>query len=308
MLARGAVCRLAAEVPKQAAHDLPKLATLVRTARNGFSLPIRTLAHVSQLQTRSYATTKAAKDPAAPVKKAVKAKAAAGKKVTKTTTTKKVAAKKRKPKKAAKKAAPKKPVKKPKKVLTDEEKLKAQITQLRKTALKEPVTRHRLSAFQVYVAENAKGHKGSRPSFTEIVKAFKDITPAEREKFNHLAAERTEANIAEYDAWVKTHTVDEIRLANNARHLLRRKLASKIKGTPAHTKTIEDDRQAKRPISAWNFFFAERQASPDFQGIAVPERAKLISAEWKALSAGEKQRFQDQQEADQQRYTREKSV
>ncbi|KAF3049870.1 hypothetical protein E8E11_010228 [Didymella keratinophila] len=306
MLARGALCRLAAEVPKQATHDLPKLATLIQTARSGFSLPSRTLAHVSQLQTRSYATTKAAKDPAAPVKKAIKAKAAAGKKVTKTTTTKKVAA--RKPKKTAKKATPKKPVKKPKKVLTDEEKLKAQISQLRKTALKEPVTRHRLSAFQVYVAENAKGEKGSTATFTEIVKAFKDITPAEREKFNHLATERNEANIAEYHAWVKTHTVNEIRLANNARKLLRRKLAGKTKGTPAYTKPIEDDRQVKLPTSAWNFFFAERQASPDFQGIAVPERAKLISAEWKALNASEKQRFQDQAEADKQRFTREKSV
>lgn len=175
MLARGALCRLAAEVPKQATHDLPKLATLVQTARSGFSLPIRTLAHVSQLQARSYATSQAAKDPAAPVKKAVKAKAAAGKKVTKTTTTKKAAAK---PKKAKKKAV--KPAKKPKKALTDTEKLNAQISQLRKTALKEPVSRHRLSAFHVYVSENARGEKG-RASFTEITKSFKEITPAERE-------------------------------------------------------------------------------------------------------------------------------
>jgi hypothetical protein len=172
MLARGALCRLAAEVPKRATHDLPKLATLVQTARTDFSLPM------SQLQTRSYATTNAAKDPAALVKKAVKAKAAAGKKVTKTTTTKKVAAT---PKKAKKKAAaPKKPVKKPKKVLTDEEKLKAQISQLRKTALKEPVSRHRLSAFHVYVSEKSKGEKGSA-SFTDITKTFKEISPAERE-------------------------------------------------------------------------------------------------------------------------------
>jgi hypothetical protein len=106
---------------------------------------------------------------------------------------------------------------------------------------------------------------------------------------NHLAAELNEARIAEYDAWVKSHTVEEIRLANNARNLLRRKLAGKIKGTPAYTNSIPDDRHVKHPTSAWNFFFAERQASPDFQGIGVPERAKLISAEWKALSASEKQ-------------------
>jgi hypothetical protein len=177
MLARGALCRLAAEVPKQAAHELPKLATLVQTAHTGFSLPIRTLAHASQLQTRSYATTKAAKDPAAPVKKAVKAKAAAGKKVTKTATKKKVPAKK--PAKA-KKAAPKKPVKKPKKVLTDEEKLKAVISQLRKIALKQPVSSHKLSAFNVYIADKTKDGKGQE-TLSKISKSFRDISPAERE-------------------------------------------------------------------------------------------------------------------------------
>ncbi|KAF3043226.1 hypothetical protein E8E12_009383 [Didymella heteroderae] len=302
MLARGAFCRLAAEVPKQATHDLPKLATLVQTARSGFSLPTRSLAHVLQLQTRSYATAKAANDPAAPVKRAVKAKAAAGKKVTKTTTAKKVAAKK--PKKAKKKAAPKKPAKKRKKVLTDEEKLKAQISQLRKVALKEPVSRAKVSAFNVYIAENTKSTKG-HTALSEFSKSFKDISPAEREKWNQLAAERNEARLAEYNAWVKSHTPEEIRLANNARKLLKRKLAGKNKGGIARTQLIEDDRQPKRPTSSWTIFFAERQSSSDFQGISIPERSKLIAAEWKSLSASEKQRFEDQGAADRQRYARE---
>lgn len=36
-------------------------------------------------------------------------------------------------------------------------------------------------------------------------------------------------------------------------------------------------------------FSISRQASGDFQNIAVQERAKLISQEWKALSEEEKQ-------------------
>ena len=95
MLARGALCRLAAEVPKQATHDLPKLATLVQTARSSYALPVRTLSHAAQLQVRSYATTKAATDSTDTVKKAVKAKAAAGKSVKKTTAAKKAPAKKK---------------------------------------------------------------------------------------------------------------------------------------------------------------------------------------------------------------------
>lgn len=185
MLARGALCRLAAEVPKQATHDVPKLATLVQTARNGFALPLRTLSHVSQLQVRAYATTKAATTPTATVKKAVKAKAAAGKSVKRTTTAKKAAPKKAAPKKAKKEAAPKKPVvkkaKKPKKELTPEQELKTAITKLRVLALKEPVSRRGVTAFNVYIAENLKGTTGITDKIGSDAKGFKDITPAERE-------------------------------------------------------------------------------------------------------------------------------
>ena len=105
-----------------------------------------------------------------------------------------------------------------------------------------------------------------------------------------MAAERNEARAAEYKAWVESHTPDQIRIANNARNLLRRKLAGKLKGNakPGHTQLIVDERQVKRPQTAWSFFFAERQASSDFKSIAIAERAKLIAGEWKALSADEK--------------------
>lgn len=104
-----------------------------------------------------------------------------------------------------------------------------------------------------------------------------------------MAAERNEARKAEYSAWVKSYTPDEIRRANNARVQLRKKFAGKFKGTVANTRSIDDDRMPKRPRPGWTFFFSERQASSDFQGISVPERSRLISAEWKALNASEKQ-------------------
>jgi hypothetical protein len=183
MLARGALSRLAAEVPKQATHDLPKLATLVQTVRSGFALPIRTQSHVSQLQARSYATTKAATDSTGTVKKAVKAKAAAGESVKKTTALEKASTKKKAaPKKAKKKAAPKKVARKPKKVLTDEEKEKAAITKLRKLALKEPVGRNQISAYNVYLAEKLKGlNQQNNTELSERARGWKDISPAEHE-------------------------------------------------------------------------------------------------------------------------------
>ncbi|KAH6615077.1 hypothetical protein C7974DRAFT_403213 [Boeremia exigua] len=325
MLARGALCRLAAETPKQAAPSLPKLACLVQTARAGYALPIRTLLHASQLQVRSYAT----KDPAEPVKKAVKAKAAAGQSVTKTTSSKKPAvkktaakkttakktaakkpaAKKAAPKKTKKKAVPKKPVKRAKKVLTAEEKEKALIRELKKLALREPVTRNPISAYNLFFAERVKtAHKeGGKPDFTDSTKSWAAITPAERENWNHQAAEANEARAAEYKKWVLSHTPDQIRIANNARARLRRTLSAtrKTPGIPAHCQSIVDERAVKRPVSAWTAFNVERSPSSDFKGLLLPQVSKLLSEEWKALSASEKQRFEDIASADKQRYANE---
>jgi hypothetical protein len=198
MLARGALCRLAAGVPKQAAHDLPKLASLVQTARAGVSLPIRTLPRLAQLQARSYATET--------VKKAVKAKAAAGKSVAKTTTEKKKPAAKPATKKkttaTTKKAAPKKTKKTKKKakmgrpaaVPTAEQKLTQDIANLRKVALlKGPVRRRALSAFNCYLQDNVAGTGGSGRSLKEsqatlgeLAAKWKTISPAEHEVFSNL--------------------------------------------------------------------------------------------------------------------------
>ena len=192
MLARGALCRLAAGVPKQAAHDLPKLASLVQTARAGVSLPIRTLPRLVQLQTRSYATET--------VKKAVKAKAAAGKSVAKSTTGKKKPAAKRATKKKKtttatttkkKAAAPKKKVKtkKPVRERTDEEKLQQEIAELRKLVLKGPVRRRALSAFNCYLADNGTAGgtvEESRASLARIGAQWKTISPAEREVIRNV--------------------------------------------------------------------------------------------------------------------------
>lgn len=105
-----------------------------------------------------------------------------------------------------------------------------------------------------------------------------------------MAAEVNEAKAVEYKAWVESHTIDQIRIANNARALLRRKLAGKYKSMayPAHTQQLIDERRPKRTLNPWGFFFTERVTSPDFNGIKIHDRLKLISGEWKALSADEK--------------------
>jgi hypothetical protein len=103
-----------------------------------------------------------------------------------------------------------------------------------------------------------------------------------------MAREQNEARQAEYRAWILTHTPQEIHAANLARTQLRRILKGRQKSGPAHTGILHDDRQVKRASNPYAFFFGERIHSGDFKNIKVGESAKLVAAEWRALSAGEK--------------------
>jgi hypothetical protein len=107
--------------------------------------------------------------------------------------------------------------------------------------------------------------------------------------YNYVAREKTAARQADYHSWVRSHTPQEINAANNARQQLRRLLKNVGKRRyPPHTSKIVDDRQPKRPRTPFILFTVERWATGDLKNIKTSEAAKLISEEWKALSAGEK--------------------
>jgi hypothetical protein len=103
--------------------------------------------------------------------------------------------------------------------------------------------------------------------------------------YNHLANQQTAAKLAEYNAWIRTHTPAQIYAANLARTQLRKML---IRGTPRYTTKLKDDRQAKRPSGTYTIFVTERWGSGDLKGIATADASKIIAQEWKALSASEK--------------------
>ena len=86
---------------------------------------------------------------------------------------------------------------------------------------------------------------------------------------------------------MEEHTVEQIELANAARRSLRQKApVQKYCQTPWNP--INDERAAKRPVTAWVQFVITRNASGDFKHISIAERSKLLSQEWKALSEDEK--------------------
>jgi hypothetical protein len=255
---------------------------------------------------RSYATTARATKPTRTVKKDVKKAAAKKPAPKKATSTKKAVAKKPAPRKkaVAKKAKPKKKavvkpkgrLRRAKKVLTPEEQEKETIKELKAKALAKGPSISHYRALDMLLRETMSGVKNAADGqqvFTETNAKSKDWTPAEKEHYHHLANEATAASQKTYNDWVRSHTPDQIRIANNARAQLKVKLAGKYKSMPAYTKPIKDDRIPKHPLNPFGRFLSERWASGDMKSMSVGDAGKLIGNEWKSLSAGEKKKYED---------------
>ncbi|OAG41695.1 hypothetical protein AYO21_04159 [Fonsecaea monophora] len=223
-----------------------------------------------------------------------------------TSTTKKATSTKkpstRKAKKTATKAKPK--VRKPPSKTTLLKKARQEQADLRAAALLEepkqlPSTPHRL----IFSEETKKSGGQVKAAATAAAERFRNLSLEERERYNHEATENKAKNERAYKQWVQTHSPLEIRLANNARRQLTKK--AKAAGKKKQYKPIQDDRSVRRPRNAYAFFFKERNDSGDLRGMTVGERGKLIGQEWKNLSSSEKKTYEDQAQADKDRYLEE---
>ncbi|KUJ20616.1 uncharacterized protein LY89DRAFT_666276 [Mollisia scopiformis] len=299
IIGRAAVKRVVAGGPQSTNRALQSIWQLQRVPvpESADNAPSRS--QVLFLYKRSYATTtvtkaRAARSPRSTTTAKPKTKAAPKKAV------------KKPAKKPAKKAKPalrkaKKPVKKPvkRKVLTEKQKELAVIKDLRAKALSIP-TMKPPSAWQVFTADQSKT---SGAPLTERMSAFgqqyKSLSPAELESLNHIANENKETNAVQYKQWVESHTPDQIRIANNARKLLKKKYNKK------HLATIVDSRQPKRPANARAMFVKDRYDSGDFKGIKFAEASKLVQSEWSALSPSERKVYEDSGKSNVNRYVQE---
>ncbi|KAE9986606.1 hypothetical protein EG328_005215 [Venturia inaequalis] len=313
MLRCNALTRVAAGAAQAASGK--HVAHLTRSL-NHLSLSSK-LAPVSRLSNpiaRSFATKVVKKKTTTkakaktPVKKKTPAKPAAK--------AKSPAVKKKAP--VRKKIVKKKVVAKPKKkVPTEAQKAKAarakvlgEITKLKKTAL--IGTTPKLApetAWTLFVSEKAKGTRfEASGTMKAIAGEYKELTSSELEHYNHIANQNRAINEKAYKGWINSHTPEQIRVANLARTSLKRKVAAGAPGIRKGMKglsKIKDERQPKRPASAYIIFATERRASGDFKNISLPETAKLITQEWKALGPAETKKYADLQEANKARYVRE---
>ncbi|KAK6067612.1 HMG box protein [Seiridium cupressi] len=244
--------------------------------------------------TRKRATTTAGAKP----KKAVAKPAKKPKKVVK---------KKKKVVKKATRAVGQKKKKKPKRKPTPEERDKLQLKELKKTSLylEEPKNAAPAKAYLVFMQQHIKGQKfgtraGTFDRYKELGAEWKNLPSSEAAQFKRAAEENKLNNAALHKAWIERHTPAQIRDANLARHLLKRKF-----NYPKLKRLIKDDRQPSGPLQAYTYYTKARWASGDFANMGVVEAAKLVGAEWKGLSDSEKEPYLELAKADQQRHHKE---
>ncbi|KAH6691614.1 hypothetical protein F5X68DRAFT_229464 [Plectosphaerella plurivora] len=249
---------------------------------------------------RTFTTSLWSRSPDAAEKPATKTKKA------KTTTTAKKTTAAKKPKAAAKKpavkkAAPKPKAKKVKKELTPEEKLKKEIKELKiKALIKEQPKMLPDSKWMVFCAANIVAGVPATKQVADVAKVFRTLSEAELQSLGETAAENRLQNDANYKAWVASHTPNEINDANNARRLLRRRVAK----AGSRSNIIRDERQPKRPMTPFVQFVKARWASGELTGRPT-DVAKQVAEEFRNLDPAARKVYDDITAADLMRYTRE---
>lgn len=102
--------------------------------------------------------------------------------------------------------------------------------------------------------------------------------------YNRIANKNKAENEAEYKKWINSYKPEEIHLANNARHQLKR-LSS---GRTGKYTNLQDPRIPKQPGSPQSLFTRDRWSSGDFKGVKLADAAPRIAKEWKELSPSQR--------------------
>ncbi|RVX67869.1 hypothetical protein B0A52_08474 [Exophiala mesophila] len=272
------------------------------TSKNARPFSLRHRANLSAAfeHARKYATAVEKKAPAKP-----KTRAAAPKKRTTTKAKAKKTAAKKPKKKVVKKVKPKVKKVAPEVALRRKERLAN--SELRAAALLTRPKQLPSTAYLVLVSQISTKGAQLQQIIQSASEKYKTLSPEERESLNQTANANKAKNEIEYKKWVESHDPLTIKKANNARNKLRKQ--AKAAGKAKVYSHIQDDRLVKPPVNAYNFFFRERVASGDLKGLSLAEGGILVGKEWKALSAGEKERYKGLESADKDRYIEEhKSV
>ncbi|KAK3311277.1 uncharacterized protein B0T15DRAFT_68508 [Chaetomium strumarium] len=211
----------------------------------------------------------------------------------KTGTAKKTAAAKKAPTKAKKpqKKPAEKPARRPKRELTEEQKTKLEIRDLKKKALvREQPKGLPDKPWSVFTAQRLRAAgrmEGLEVMMPQISVDFKALPSDEVEKLNAIAQQNKVANQVKFQNWIDSHTPQEIRAANLARLQLRRK-----HGITKY-RSIPDARYPKQNLTPFVAFVKSRFPSMADDPSHAKDKLMKIAVEWKGLSAEERKPFHE---------------
>lgn len=89
--------------------------------------------------------------------------------------------------------------------------------------------------------------------------------------------------------WVRSYTPLRIKEANLARKSLPKYMEKHGRKTLIKLSPIPDDRQVKRPVSAFLWFCKERIASGEYEGLSFQEMTDRNRSAWENSTESEKQ-------------------
>ncbi|KAI0225519.1 hypothetical protein L0F63_000198, partial [Massospora cicadina] len=142
-----------------------------------------------------------------------------------------------------------------------------------------------ITSYSLFVLENfAKLRKDNLPlvEVSKIVaQKYRELSAAELEALKSRSAAVTKNCAKNYASWAKALSSAQIALYNA--HL-------KKEGKRGR---VVDPARPKRPFSAFLMFFVDNQKLPEYQGLSIPEKARLLGKKWGELSPTLKKKYED---------------
>ncbi|KAI3329155.1 hypothetical protein HD806DRAFT_274364 [Xylariaceae sp. AK1471] len=148
--------------------------------------------------------------------------------------------------------------------------------------------------WRLFVAESSSGKADGQTApqrMPSLAREYKELPSYEIQRLESTAAQNRLNNAAAYKAWVESHTPEEI----NKAMVARRSLKKKYNIPKGFSKPLHDERQPKRPATAFGLFTKARWASGEYSRHTTPmtETSRGIAREWRNLSLAERQPYAD---------------
>lgn len=127
---------------------------------------------------------------------------------------------------------------------------------------------------------------------------WKNLPESERQRIDQLHAKHVAQYEKDLEAWKHSLTPDDIRRQNQFLNYQRKN------GKKAVPRNISAPDEPKRPMSAFFLFAQDLRASIDTSSMSVTDFARQAGAQWKSLSAAEKEPFESRARAEKEEYQR----